>query len=879
VGRKRKKKKNRPPAAKGRSEGSRTGPGRPDSRKTDSSPGAVRDEIQWIRQAIERQSSKSALARAKLLHKEVASPDSESILVEAYLARIEGMIAKDMPVEAESLLEMVITRFPQAADQTRQLQCTVAARTLNLQKLVEPLADMYSHRQWPEAVRNAIRGQIVDPADLAQCTTLPPDHPLRKAALSIATAFEAVTSGPVDEAALALTDVPRQSPLAPWKFLIRAIACLYQGRDEECLRHLEVIDGDSAPALLVPAVKAIRSECRESAPDPVESGLVQDVAGYSTTLRAVLKRLDKSFDSHDRDLEQRIKEAIRLCKRVQPELVRKLRQQIEIKAVTADLFPEEIIRILGKPAIRDAYFWRLFARSAERDGQTAHACAMWDRFRRAAIQEGLFGPRSPENAILYAHMAGTLCRMERGHLREIQEEFLHDLSEWDAFCNEDEPDGVMARPPKREDGKDLYYLYPEKLYEMACHIRPDVEIFMEWLEYARSVDRKKAGPDKIALKWAEAFPRDWRPFLALAKSAEERGAFTKALKYIGKAEQLGGRDSQAGRARMRLLVAKAVRHLKQYKNDLAEKDFSEIRKLPQSTEQDRPAYIASLEWVRALKDGDKDGVERWNGKVCDMAGGRLPGNLLLTSVARQCGFVSMAILDLSEWLSSCKKKDIIQALIRLGPISNDMRFEIVMPDRWMTRLAKWLKGSNCSLDLQQLRIVAEIAYAARSTDVAYYCCRHGLVDGNPDQARFLFIRAMSLPGYDVDRRESCYAAALALARRARNMDLVSEIIDTRRKTFGRGGWRHFDPAIMELDEVDLDSGELERILKYEQKEKNYPRLTFPQDDAGDLCQCPSCRRKRKSGPGPGDIQGSLYADPFEGEDDGAPETFEEDGGW
>ncbi len=865
---------------KGRSAGSSNGPDRSDSRKAESFASAVKGEIQRIKQAIARQSYKSALAMAKQLHKEVANPESESILVEAYLARIEGMIDKEMLAEAESLLGLVISRFPQAADQARQLQCTLAARTLNLRKLVEPLTGIYSHRKWPEAVRNAIRGQITDPTDLAECTALPPDHPLRKAAASIATAFEAVTSGPVDEAALVLADVPRQSPLAPWKFLIRAIASLYQGRDEECLRHLEAIDGDSTPARLVPVVKAISAGCRESALDPAVSGLVQDVTGCSTSLQTALKSLDESFDRHDRNPGKRIREAIRLCKRVQPRLVKRLRQHIEIKAVTSDLYPEEIFEILGQPAVRDAYFWRLFARAAEGDGQIAHACAMWDRFRLAAIEEGLFGPRSPENAFLYAYMAGGLRRLEKDHLREIQKDFFHGLTEWDDLCDEDKP------PPE----EDTYYLFPEKMYERACRIRPDVEIFREWLGYTKSTDRKKTGPDKVALKWAEAFPRDWRPFHHLAESAEERGAFTKALKYIGKAEQLGGRDSQAGRARLRLLVAKAVRHLKQQRGDLAEKDFSDIRELPQSAEQDRPAYVASLEWVRAEKAGDKTGAERWAGTVCEMVGGWLPGSLLLICAARQCGLVSMAFLDLSKRLSSHKKKDLIQALIRLGPISNDMRFEIVLPDGWPDRLAKWFKRSDCSLAPGQLRILAETAYAARSMDVVYYCCRHGLGAGNPDRARFLFLRAMSLPGYSIDRKESCFAAALALARRSRNMDLVSEIIDTRRRAFGRAAWRNYDPFMMDLDDEEMDGDELEGILKDEHKEKDYPALPFPRNEPAGSCQCPDCRRRReggerkrkkrrksKSGSSSRAVQGALFGDLLEGDEGRPQETFEEDG--
>ncbi len=203
------------------------------SNTTGPSLSTIPGQIQGIQQAIARQSYKSALEKAKRLHKELASPESESVLVVAYIARIEGMIAKEMLVEAKALVDLVASRFPQASEQVMQLQCTLAAKTLDIHTLLEPLAESFSHRQWPQVIQNAVRRQVLDPADLANCTALSHDHPLRKAATATATAFEAATSGPVDEATLALSDVPRRNPLAPWKFLIRGIACLYEGRDEE----------------------------------------------------------------------------------------------------------------------------------------------------------------------------------------------------------------------------------------------------------------------------------------------------------------------------------------------------------------------------------------------------------------------------------------------------------------------------------------------------------------------------------------------------------------------------------------------------------------------------------------------------------------------
>ena len=73
----------------------------------------------------------------------------------------------------------------------------------------------------------------------------------------IAARVLAATEGPVGEEAVELAEVSRRSPLAPWKLLVRAIACFYRGEDEACRRYLEAIKPESAPARLVPAMRAM----------------------------------------------------------------------------------------------------------------------------------------------------------------------------------------------------------------------------------------------------------------------------------------------------------------------------------------------------------------------------------------------------------------------------------------------------------------------------------------------------------------------------------------------------------------------------------------------------------------------------------------------
>ena len=62
---------------------------------------------------------------------------------------------------------------------------------------------------------------------------------------------------------------------------------------------------------------------------------------------------------------------------------------------------------LGGPVIKNAYFWRLFARDVEisDDPLNPAACRLWEEFRRHAVAEGWFREDGPEAAALYLHMA------------------------------------------------------------------------------------------------------------------------------------------------------------------------------------------------------------------------------------------------------------------------------------------------------------------------------------------------------------------------------------------------------------------------------------------------------------------------------------------
>jgi len=416
-------------------------------------------------------------------------------------------------------------------------------------------------------------------------------------------------------------------------------------------------------------------------------------------------------------------------------------------------------------------------------------------------------------------MTELLRRIPLDQLRQLQADYRCDLRDWEDVCDDESPPPWMseARSHKRPN---LYFLFPERLYERACALRSDANVYREWLDYVQMGNRRDLKPDEFALKCAATFTQDGRPLIHLAKSAEKRNAFNKALKYIEQAERLGGIDPKVRRARFRLLVAKAVQHLKQRSLNLVAKDFVQIDELPQAGEKDRPAFVASLRWLHAMLDGNQTEADRLYNRIRDLVGGPVAAAILLLSAAHECRYSSPETHALERWLSAYKEKDIPGAITSMCPIGTDMNIEILLPVKWALLLSKWLKRSNCGLDKTNLQTMAAAALTTGWLEVAYHCCGYGLRSGGPEQARFMFLRGRSLPSFSEVRRYECFTTALALAKRIRDMDLVAEIVQTSRRNMESCPFRS---ERADLNDLGMDDKALERVTRFERRTRKYPK--------------------------------------------------------
>jgi len=195
-----------------------------------------------IQSHLAHKSTKSALKKAKSLHGELGTPDSEALLVEVYVARIGALRAGGLVAEAAALEQLILRRYASARKRL-QAPPTDPPPEEPWQRDLACLNDPTVDAARREAVEKTIRREVTDLRALAACPHLPEDHALRGAAAAVVRAFEAVTQGPVADQQIALPEVSRRSPLADWKTLVRAIAYFYRSDDGPCRKLLELLDG------------------------------------------------------------------------------------------------------------------------------------------------------------------------------------------------------------------------------------------------------------------------------------------------------------------------------------------------------------------------------------------------------------------------------------------------------------------------------------------------------------------------------------------------------------------------------------------------------------------------------------------------------------
>ena len=772
------------------------------------------DDVAQVRKYLAHHDTKSAVKQAKRIHGRAPTPDSESLLLDAYQARVEGMHARGLAVEANSLVRMLESTFASAKERFQSTRLRLAAISGDVGKLAAVLGDPQACPRRRSMAEDAIRRELTDLPALAACEALAADHPLRRAAQALMTALEAVTRGPVNDADLALPEVSRRSPLSAWKLLVRAIGCFHRHDDAACTRWLDAIDGESVPARLVPAVRQMLDGSDAGQLTGPSSDLVRAVSSSDDVLRRSLTDLDATFDRADAHaIARAIRRVVHDCTRTRPELLDRMRQHISIRSVLEGTPVGAVARAMGGPSRKDAYFWRLFARATEMQGKHVEPCGLWEQFRRHTVQEGWFSDRSPQTTALYLHMLGLLQSAGPDELACELRIYLEDFADYRHYYA-NQPDDVRAAAPDRHAKPDLYYTSPTRVFERICSYETDPDIYAAWLKYASGKSSQTRPAEEVAVRWHEACPRDGRPLLYLAEAAESRQAFTKALRLIEQAEECDALNPQVKRARLRMLAGKAIRHLRQHKPHLVEKDLAQMAGLPQAQEGDRPAFAAALGWLGAAQAGDEAEQQRRRHGVAELLEDPLAADVLLECLRETYAAAPLRGFSAPDTVRPDK---LLDALGRCCRAADEFGALIRIPARWVASLKRELLKSGPSTDPLRLRAVGEAARRSGHDELLFAVSRTGLALGPDHQASFLYLRGESLLPFCDERRTECLTVAAELARRRRQTDLVSEIVDA---LHGRGGYGSF--SFLEPDDFVADDM-VDHVLQREKKSKKWPR--------------------------------------------------------
>ncbi len=772
-----------------------------------------------VRQLIANGKQKVALEKAKEIHKAQHSAASEALLVDAYAARISSLMQQNLTVEAKSLLELARERYPSHRERLDQLTAPAMARAGNLAELVQPLSDPATTSERRMAIEQALQQELWDLGALAECGALPPDDPLRKAASALHRAFLAVTNGPVDEESLALPEVSRRSPLAPWKMLLRAISSFYRREDETCRKCLDAIQPDSAPARLVPAIHAMLGDKTGAHLTAASAALLSRTKESAGALRTALDALDRAFASDDKShMLQAIRAAMQECRRNAPGLADRLMQHIEVRSAMAGLSPDKMTAAAGRRARQEASLLRLMARGLEEtkdEEKLAVAAGMWNEFRIQAVREGWFAENGVEAAAIYLHIAGLLTKLPREMKQQLDRS-------------------------ARRDGVDAIFVQPNTLYQRACAIDPHSEAFSQWMDWAKGETGGKA--KRIAEAWHKAVPLDMAPILYLMKTAEKRGSFPAALKYLAKAERIDSVHSDVRKARLRLMAGNAIRQIQQKKYDAALKEVAAMDELPQSQQAGRPAFLAALRYTVNVARGNTEQAAAHRAAIDWQLEDRAAGGMLASSVAAACK-AAPENLGPVDRLKPAERASLPAAMARVAELAEDMRITLSLPKAWLYETQKQLWQDRDALDTARLRTLAEAALRAKFTDLAYAATAAGLERGVATEARFLFLRAQSLPAWQSDRSEVCAAAAATLARQKRDTELIEEAVELLH-------------GPLDADDLTVTLDQAAEVLRKEKAEQTVPG-NGPGPDYSDIlgeyyedgvmediCQCPNCRRRR-----------------------------------
>lgn len=785
--------------------------------RTANKPLDAKAEVQAIRQLLENGIDKSALARAKDLLKAAPGDEAETLLKEAYIARITGLREKGLLRESVELIAIAAKRFPELREQLDVEKLVVEARAGSLDQLLERLA---ANPEPPvrRGLEEVLFSDLTDPRLIAENEALPPEHPLRLAARAVSRAFEAVTTRPVSDEEVLLPEVSRRSVLAPWKTLVQAIAALYRKDKERCAELLESIPEKSAPARLVPAIHCIMAN-EKPGMDLIRPArnLVRKASDRQATLRSELAKLNHAMEINDPSAGVTALQSIgELCRNLPEEkrnlIGNRLLFFFRSYGINMNLTRQALPFSLAKTT---TYF--LYSSLHYRSVNDPWAAVLFfDRYRIHAIAEGIITAGTASEAAIYLYMDELLSKFSDLKNKDEEETIREDHDFTLPKLYKGEPKEIRAAG-KPEEGIGDHVFDRGALLRRASEIDPSPRVFLRRIQWLEQNDGAVKEKESVLREWADAFPEDADPLLLAAGWAHERGALGKAMGFLGEAEQRDGLNPEVRRARWILLLNMALKHLEQGKPHLARKDLDQVQEL---VREGSPAILlAALRCLTAFLETDEAEEKTWRERLIELLGDKEEAAVFLHALSLQ------AKLGTSPLKVGKETPDVSIAtgMGHLLAAATEGKIGITAPSAWGDRIKKGMQSPEVNkIPPSMILDIGRWWLNNKGKDVCIAAVHAALRDSNCDVARALFVRGQcELRGHmPTLRGEEIILAACTLARRNNDRKLLGDILDWERSlglNYDFGGFAFYSES------DDLPAEEVERIVREVKAEHCRPK--------------------------------------------------------
>ncbi|MGA2619506.1 MAG: hypothetical protein ABSF26_18000 [Thermoguttaceae bacterium] len=339
-------------------------------------PGAT-GLLQQAQRSLEKGDFKQALKDAKVCYRQQPNPESRQFLERAYLARGRQLHRAGLRVESQAVVETLLDLGVTDASVEQALpELLIAVGLFGRSGGVGP----------PLKDDDPLCVVVADHAVLRPEGAPAALRAIREGATTIRRALTAMEGGDEPQAMALLKDIPRASPFADWKYLVRGLAAYYRQDTAEMQANWERLDAGRFAARIAAPLKALADLAAASAGSPrTADGLARLKSAVAAG--PLLKRLEKLQDlviaGRYRDALRLLRDSATILRQTDPALPQRLGMVLYATMVRKGAVSAvgELATVIEPPPI-DPHWNRGLAMACEQseDGDLSDAERHWQMY-------------------------------------------------------------------------------------------------------------------------------------------------------------------------------------------------------------------------------------------------------------------------------------------------------------------------------------------------------------------------------------------------------------------------------------------------------------------------------------------------------------------